>query len=59
MAKECNFSTDKLLLGGLPRYSVVRITDHPDMTLAVYFGRKASAQTNRAKALIADQSMMQ
>ena len=40
-------STGKLPLGGLPRNSVVRITDHPDMTSAVYRGRKA---TNRNKS---------
>ena len=34
MAKECRLSTytDKLPLGGLPRNSVVRINDCPDMT---------------------------
>ena len=33
-------------LGGLslPRKSVVRLTDHPDMTLDVYHGRKTSMQ---------------
>ena len=33
-------------LGGLslPRKSVVRLTDHPDMTLDVYRGRKATMQ---------------
>ena len=33
-------------LGGLslPRKSVVRITDHPDMTLDVYRGRKTTIQ---------------
>ena len=35
-------STGKLPLGGLPRNSVVRITDHPDMTSAVYHGHKAT-----------------
>ena len=39
MAKECTLSTGKLSLGGLPRNSVVRITDRPDMTSAVYHGR--------------------
>ena len=34
-------STCKLPLGGLPRTSVARITDHPDMTSAIYRGRKA------------------
>ena len=33
-------------LGGLslPRKSVVRLTDHPDMTLDVYRGRKITMQ---------------
>ena len=33
-------------LGGLslPRKSVVRLTDHPDMTLDVYCGRKTTIQ---------------
>ena len=33
-------------LGGLslPRKSVVRLTDHPDMTLDVYHGHKTSIQ---------------
>ena len=33
-------------LGGLslPRKSVVRLTDHPDMTLDVYRGRKTTNQ---------------
>ena len=35
-------------LGGLslPRKSVVRLTDHPDMTLDVYRGRKTTIQYN-------------
>ena len=32
--------------GGLPRNIVVRITDRPHMTAAVYCGRKALNQTN-------------
>ena len=47
MAKECMLRTDKLPLGGLPRNSVVRITDCPDMTSAVYCVRKAINQTNK------------
>ena len=43
MAKRCALSTGNL--GGLPRNSVVRITDHPDMTSAVYRGRKTSTQS--------------
>ena len=37
-------------LGGLslPRKSVVRLTDRPDMTLDVYRGRKATMQCNNA-----------
>ena len=33
-------------LGGvcLPRKSEVRLTDHPDMTLGVYHGRKTTTQ---------------
>ena len=36
-------------LGGLslPRKSVVRLTDHPDMTLDVYRGRKTIQPTNQ------------
>ena len=45
--KKCTLSTVKLPLGGLSRNSVVWITDRPDMTLAVYRGRKASTQTNK------------
>ena len=40
-------STGKPPLEGLPRNSVVRITDHPNMTSAVYRGSKASTQTNK------------
>ena len=38
-------------LGGLslPRKSVVRLTDRPDMTLDVYRGRKATMQCNNMK----------
>ena len=39
--------TGKLPLGGLTRKSVVSITDCPDMTLAVYHGRKALNQLHR------------
>ena len=36
-------------LGGLslPRKSVVRLTDRPDMTLDVYRGRKTTMQCNK------------
>ena len=47
MAKRCALSTGNLLRGGLPRNNVDRITDRPDMTSAVYRGRKASTQTNK------------
>ena len=38
-------------LGGLslPRKSVVRLTDHPDMTLDVYLGRKTTTTTFKSK----------
>ena len=38
-------------LGGLslPRKSVVRLTDHPDMTLDVYRGRKTTIQQQQNK----------
>ena len=45
MAKGCALSTGYLPRGGLPRKSVDRITDRPDMTSAVDRGRKASTQT--------------
>ena len=47
MAKACALSTGYLPRGGLPRNSVARITDRPDMTSAVDRGRKASTQTNK------------
>ena len=46
MAKECRLSTGKVPLRVLPRDSVVRITDSPNMTSAVYSGCKATYQTN-------------
>ena len=49
--KGCVLSTGYLSLGGLPRNSVDRITDHPDMTSAVDRGRKASTQTQRVSAV--------
>ena len=42
MANGCALSTGYLPQGGLPRNSVDRITDRPDMTIAVDRGRKAS-----------------
>ena len=47
MVKGCALSTGYLPRGGLPRNSVDRITDRPDMTSAVDRGRKASTQTNK------------
>ena len=47
MAKGCALSTGYLPRRGLPRNSVDRITDRPDMTSAVDRGRKASIQTNK------------
>ena len=40
-------------LGGLslPRKSVVRLTDHPDMTLDVYRGRKTTMQQQQISTL--------
>ena len=49
MAKGCALSTGYLPRGGLPRNSVVRITDGPYMTSAVDCGRKASTQTKQTK----------
>ena len=44
----CQYVLEVLVnrLGGLslPRKSVVRLTDHPDMTLGVYRGRKTTIQ---------------
>ena len=45
MAKGCALSTGYLPRGGLPRNSVNRLTDRPDITAAVDRGREASAQT--------------
>ena len=41
-------------LGGLslPRKSVVRLTDRPDMTLDVYRGRKTTMQQNATNVII-------
>ena len=52
MAKGCALSTGYLPRGGLPRNSVDRITDRPDMTSAVDRGRKASTQTNKQKIFL-------
>ena len=47
VVKECTVSIGKLPLEGLPRNSVLRITDHPDMTSAVCRGPKALNKKNR------------
>ena len=47
MAEGCALSTGYLPRGGLPRKSLDRITDHPDMTSAVDRGCKTSTQTNK------------
>ena len=52
MGKGCAQSTGYLLRGGLPRNSVDRITDRPDMTSAVDRGRKASTQTKNKTSLL-------
>ena len=41
-------------LGGLslPRKSVVRLTDRPDMTLDVYRGRKTTMQQDKREYLV-------
>ena len=42
-------------LGGLslPRKSVVRLTDRPDMTLDVYRGRKTTIQLQQSPVIVA------
>ena len=46
-------------LGGLslPRKSVVRLTDHPDMTLDVYCGRITTTQHNNNENICCDPSL--
>ena len=51
MANESTLSTGKLLPGGLPRNSVVWINGRPDMTSAVYRGRKAQKQTKKTTTI--------
>ena len=48
MVKGYALSTGYMPRGGLPRNSVDRITDHPNMTSAVQRGCKASTQTNKS-----------
>ena len=53
LAKVCARSTGKRLGGlNLPRKSVVRLTDRPDMTLDVYRGRKTTIQQQQQLHLI-------
>ena len=47
MAKRWAISNGDLPRGGLPKNSVGRLTDRPDMTSAVDRGRKALTQTNK------------
>ena len=51
MAKCCALSTGYLPREGLPKNSVDRITDRPDITSAVDRGRKASTQINKTKTI--------
>ena len=49
LAKVCARSTGNRLRGlSLPRKSLVRLTDRPDMTLDVYRGRKTTIQQHHA-----------
>ena len=49
LAKVCARSTGYRLGGlSLPRKSVVRLTDRPDMTLDVYRGRKLTRQQQKS-----------
>ena len=41
----------KLPEGGLPKNSLVRMTDHPNMTSAVYSGHKAINQKNHIQII--------
>ena len=47
-------------LGGLslPRKSVVRLTDHPDMTLDVYRGRKTTIQQQQQQSNMRPQCIL-
>ena len=46
-------------LGGLslPRKSVVRLTDRPDMTLDVYRGRKTTMQQQQQLSILSDNAL--
>ena len=52
MAKGFALSTGYLPRGGLPRNSVDRITDRPDMTSAVDRGHKATTQTKKKEKIV-------
>ena len=51
LAKECTLSTGKLIQGGLPSNSVVRINGRPDMTSTIYCRREASYQGNETEKM--------
>ena len=51
MVKGWALSTGNLLRGGLPRNSVDRITDRPDMTSDVDRGRKALTQQQQQQLI--------
>ena len=48
-------------LGGLslPRKSVVRLTDRPDMTLDVYRGRKTTIQQQHQRCIDVNMTLLQ
>ena len=52
MAIGCALSTGYLPRGGLPRNSVDRITDHPDMTSAVGINPKQKQKNNKLKVVL-------
>ena len=53
MAKRSALSTGNLPRGGLPRNSMDRITDRPDMTSAVDRGHKALTQLKYNRRMVA------
>ena len=54
MAKECMLSTDKLPLRGLPRNSVVRLTDHPDKASVFTVDAKLQIKQNDQVCILSD-----
>ena len=59
MANECALSPGKLPLGNFPRTSVVRITDRPDMSSAVYHGAITGIyQTNKQMQSLFETGLM-